>query len=107
MNLEAALVCVTTKTLSLLQLPDSDPSATTWLSEISPLVIKLKSCVEVLCNRAKSALTILTIEVRLMTPGGIGFTQIIPSLPLPHLPPPHRHQTKGIIITSNSIRILN
>ena len=63
MNLEAALMCVASKLESLLLLPESDPSATNWLSELSPLIIKLKACVEVLYQRAKCALTILNLEV--------------------------------------------
>ncbi len=57
------MVCVLSQVEELLT---SVTDCSKWLEELSPLIIKLKRCVEVTCSRAKAGLTFLTIEVRLV-----------------------------------------
>ena len=59
LNTEAALMCVSSRVDELLKAGD----ATQWLEEVSPTVIKLKSCAEVMCKRAEASLTMLSLEV--------------------------------------------
>ena len=44
----------------------TDPAsncATQWLDKISPLIIKLKRCIEVMCSRANVGLTFIAVQV--------------------------------------------
>ncbi len=64
MNTEAAVVCVLSKVEELVQAEDGNDEASHWLEELSPLVIKLKSCAEVTAAKAKVSLTLVTLEVQ-------------------------------------------
>ena len=66
LNTEAALVCALSKVEEFMS-GDSCMAPTLWLDELSPLVIRLKRCVEVMCTRAKSSLSFLTLHVRTCT----------------------------------------
>jgi len=61
LNAEAALVCVYSKVDELVQQPPDQ--AVKWLDILSPLIIKLKRCVEFMCTRAKSGLAFITLQV--------------------------------------------
>jgi len=60
LNVEASLMCLISQVEALLK---GDLQSCHWLDDISPLVIKLQKCVEVMCARAKTALTFITIKV--------------------------------------------
>ncbi len=61
LNTEAAVVCVLSKVEELVQQANGEGSH--WLEELSPLVIKLRSCAEVTAAKAKASLTLITLEV--------------------------------------------
>ena len=61
LNTEAALVCVRSKVDELI-LGTADQAAM-WLSNLSPHVIKLKRCLEVMCTRAKAGLVFILLQV--------------------------------------------
>ena len=60
--MEAAVVYVLSKVEELAKQANGEGSH--WLEELSPLVIKLKSCAEVTAAKAKASLTLITLEVR-------------------------------------------
>ena len=60
LNTEAALVCVISMVEELVK---DETSALQWLEKLSPLMIRLKSCVQVMCQRAKSGLMFLSVKV--------------------------------------------
>ena len=64
LNTEAAVVCVLSKVEELAKQANGEGSH--WLEELSPLVIKLKSCAEVTAVKAKTSLTLITLEVRVL-----------------------------------------
>ncbi|KAK2184836.1 hypothetical protein NP493_251g03006 [Ridgeia piscesae] len=64
LNTEASLVCVMSEVELLLQggCDSADHRSTKWLEALSPHVIKLQSCVEVTCQRARSCLSFISVQ---------------------------------------------
>ena len=58
-------MCVMSEVESLLQggCDSADHRSTKWLEALSPHVIKLQSCVEVTCQRARSCLSFISVQV--------------------------------------------
>ena len=75
MNTEAAIVCVLSKVEELAQ--QANGGSAHWLEELSPLVIKLKSCAEVTTAKAKASLTLITLEVRQLQEKSLFMNSII------------------------------
>ncbi|XP_048244074.1 inositol polyphosphate-4-phosphatase type I A-like isoform X1 [Haliotis rufescens] len=61
LNLEAAIVCLVSKVDELVTNMSSSGQTTSWLSELSPAVIKLQSFVEIVSSRATLFLTFLSL----------------------------------------------
>lgn len=63
MNTEAALVCLTSMVEDLVQNKTGPMDVTKWLGEISPAVIKLKSFVEIVCQKANYFMSFFDLMV--------------------------------------------
>ena len=60
-NTEAALVCLTSMVEDLIQNKSGAMDRPKWLGEISPAVIKLKSFVEIVCQKANHFMSFLDL----------------------------------------------
>ena len=60
LNTEAGVMCIVSKVEDLCS---SQTNSGKWLEDLSPLVINLKSCVEILSQKARAGLTFLTLQV--------------------------------------------
>ncbi|CAH1776626.1 unnamed protein product [Owenia fusiformis] len=61
LNTEAAMMCVVS---SVSHIEESLVDLSNWLEDITPLTVKLKSCVEAMSKRAKSSLTFFALTER-------------------------------------------
>ena len=68
-NTEAALVCLTSMVDDLIENKSGAMDRPKWLGEISPAVIKLKSFVEIICQRASHFMSFLDLMVSLENQG--------------------------------------
>ena len=55
------MVCVLSKVKELVS--GHGPDNVQWLEELSPLIIKLQKCVDVMCGRARCGLTFFSLKV--------------------------------------------
>ncbi|XP_013413807.1 type I inositol 3,4-bisphosphate 4-phosphatase isoform X2 [Lingula anatina] len=62
-NLEAALMCLTSKVDEILRQGETRAGgSSTWLEEVNPLLVRLRGCVELVCRRASHGLTFLALQ---------------------------------------------